>query len=730
MRMNIPQPAVSVIIPCFNLGATLDEAVDSVLNQTFQNFEIVIVNDGSTDSQTNSLLKNYRRPKTKIITTENHGLAHARRTAIRNSTGKYILPLDADDKISSEYLSMAVQILESNDNAIIVYCDAEYFGDESGRMELPEFSLNTMLFRNLIFCAAFFRRADYEKTRGYGHLPYAHEDWDLWLSLLELRPGGEVHKIPGTHFHYRKRADSMLGSMTEAEHRRSRLQIFLNHLELYERYGIEPIGLQADLQEYKQRYETLERQYAALDSKYREVRDSDEYRFGRAIHKPWAAILAAAVCRKFELLKRFVLGDDRGWIKAYPNPVRPRSDSRLQKAVVYWGVGKANAVEIHVDAPDGPLFVRAAQPGCAVTGKWVRCGTVFYLQDISGGLPLTASNTLAVESIGTRPDSIPARTGRTLKRALNAARSQRGSSGLILMYHRVQKLSDPWGLNVRPEYFAEHLEVIRRYGRPWPLGRAVHALQQGALPPRTIVITFDDGYRDNLLSAKPLLEQHDIPATLFLTTGSIEGKSEFWWDELERILLQTETLPRTLQLMMRQVAGQWELSDASSSRLRLYYELHERLQPLTHNGRQDIMNQLRLWAGVNSAVRESHQCLSREDVIELHRGGLFEIGSHTVTHPLLTSLPAESQRTEIQDGKSELENILGHEVTGFAYPYGQCTTETLELVRAAGFLCGCSVASAIVAPDADPFNLPRVKVEDWDGERFGRWLSDWFKQSA
>src|SRR5437879_507126 len=101
--MDNSQPVVSVIIPCFNQGATLDEAVASVLNQTFTDFEIVIVNDGSTDPFTSELLANYHRPRTRVITTANGGLAAARNTAIRNSRGKYILPLDADDRIAPEY---------------------------------------------------------------------------------------------------------------------------------------------------------------------------------------------------------------------------------------------------------------------------------------------------------------------------------------------------------------------------------------------------------------------------------------------------------------------------------------------------------------------------------------------------------------------------------------------------------------------------------------------------
>jgi glycosyltransferase involved in cell wall biosynthesis len=226
--MSSLQPAVSVVIPCFNQGATLDEAVDSVLAQTFTDFEIVIVNDGSTDSFTNELLARYHRPKTRVVATSNQGLGPARNTAIRHSTGKYILPLDADDKIGREYLELAVRILEANPDVIIVHCNVDRFGAETGLVELQEFSRKIMMFRNLIFCCAFFRRSDYDASPGYRTNVHAYEDWDMWLSLLDLRPDSRVLKIPLTLFHYRVQPSSMLNSMSEAMRRRSRTNLYLN----------------------------------------------------------------------------------------------------------------------------------------------------------------------------------------------------------------------------------------------------------------------------------------------------------------------------------------------------------------------------------------------------------------------------------------------------------------------------------------------------------------------
>src|ERR1700736_2112376 len=119
--LAIPPPRVSVVIPCFNLGEYVDEAVDSVLCQTLQDLEIVIVNDGSTDPHTNAKLAGYSKPRTRVIQTENQGLAAARNVGIADSRGDYILPLDADDRIAPTFLEKTAAVLDQHPEIGIVY---------------------------------------------------------------------------------------------------------------------------------------------------------------------------------------------------------------------------------------------------------------------------------------------------------------------------------------------------------------------------------------------------------------------------------------------------------------------------------------------------------------------------------------------------------------------------------------------------------------------------------
>ncbi len=197
------QELVSVVIPCYNHGHFVNEAVDSVLAQTYENIEIIVVNDGSTDTFTNAYLKDFSKPKTRVLTTKNQGLPSARNNGIKEAKGKYILPLDADDKIAVNYIEKAVNFFEEDENVGIVYGKTELFGDQQGVWNLPKYSLEEMLIRNLIVPASMFKKADWEEIGGYNkNMIYGFEDHDFWLSIIEK--GKEVRFIEEVMFYYRK----------------------------------------------------------------------------------------------------------------------------------------------------------------------------------------------------------------------------------------------------------------------------------------------------------------------------------------------------------------------------------------------------------------------------------------------------------------------------------------------------------------------------------------------
>lgn len=223
---------VSVIIPCYNQGHFLEESLNSVATQTFQDFEIIVVNDGSTDKSSQHILKNLDREKVRVIHQENMGLAGARNTGIEHGRGEYVLPLDADDRIEPEYLEKAVQILDSMPKVGIVYCRAQLFGAVETEWQLPDYSLQEMLKENLIFCSALFRRSDWKSVGGYDTgMVYGWEDYEFWLSLIER--GREVYRLPDILFCYRVASDSMVRSKEKWQKIAMFKRIYQRHTALF-----------------------------------------------------------------------------------------------------------------------------------------------------------------------------------------------------------------------------------------------------------------------------------------------------------------------------------------------------------------------------------------------------------------------------------------------------------------------------------------------------------------
>lgn len=225
-------PGVSVIIPCYNQGHYLAESIASVLASSLDDYEIVVVDDGSTDGETCRILDHLDYPRTRLLRTANGGLAAARNNGIAEARGRYILPLDADDRIAPTYLEKGAAILDERPAVGIVYSRGELFGARSGPIEAPSYSLGRMLFSNLIFSCALFRRADWEACGGYDPgMVHGCEDWDFWLSLITM--GRQVVRLPEVLFYYRIREDSMNRAMDRQKRLAMHRRIMENHPGLF-----------------------------------------------------------------------------------------------------------------------------------------------------------------------------------------------------------------------------------------------------------------------------------------------------------------------------------------------------------------------------------------------------------------------------------------------------------------------------------------------------------------
>jgi len=224
---------VSVIIPCHNHGIYINEAIESVRAQTYPEWEIIVVDDGSTDSQTDTVLRQLACERISIVRCPHRGPASARNTGIAQSRGNYILPLDADDQVFPTYLEKAVRILDQQPDVGIVYSRAEFFGKQTGPWLLPPFTLPDSIFEPSIFACAFFRKADWIATGGYDEtLTRGYEDHDFWLSIIES--GRRVVQIPEVLFRYRRTPGSFSQSLTLDERITAFTHVYRNHKQLFE----------------------------------------------------------------------------------------------------------------------------------------------------------------------------------------------------------------------------------------------------------------------------------------------------------------------------------------------------------------------------------------------------------------------------------------------------------------------------------------------------------------
>ena len=267
------------------------------------------------------------------------------------------------------------------------------------------------------------------------------------------------------------------------------------------------------------------------------------------------------------------------------------------------------------------------------------------------------------------------------------AREERGCA-VVLMYHSIShRRPDRFNICVDPDLFAEQLQLLHDRFRVVSLGELRSALVGEEPLTRTVAITFDDGYRDNLLVAKPLLEQHGLPATVFVATGFVGSGRDFWWDELDAV--------------------------CASGGLPLW-PLWEELCSLSHQERLERLDAL--WASTDATRPESSSTLDRGELERLAAGEFIGLGAHTVSHPHLSKLPGPQQRQEIEESAAYLTELVGRPVREFCYPHGDLSSETVALVESAGFETACTTRSAPVTRETSPLELPRIPVMNWDAK--------------
>lgn len=312
--------------------------------------------------------------------------------------------------------------------------------------------------------------------------------------------------------------------------------------------------------------------------------------------------------------------------------------------------------------------------------------------------------------------------------------------GGILMYHRIcQESCDPWAITVPPADFADQLAVLAEARAVVDL--AAFASEAAYTRNGTrLAVTFDDGYVDNLEAALPILERYEIPATLFVVGDAIGRRREFWWDALQRAILESGPLPSELVFEFGTgphvysvvaesadlVDHRWRADESPprTPRQRLFSQLWGAIVVLEPAEQDAAVDHLLSWAGQSLTPPPDRLPVDAEQFAALVSHPLVTIGNHTLQHLSLPHLRPEQQCAQVIDCQRKLQELIGRAPDRFSYPFGRYAEPTRAVLQELGIATACtSVPEPAVAGD-DPLALPRLQATAMDGDQFARWLRE------
>lgn len=287
---------------------------------------------------------------------------------------------------------------------------------------------------------------------------------------------------------------------------------------------------------------------------------------------------------------------------------------------------------------------------------------------------------------------------------------------VILTYHRILPEPDPYLADVVDRAtFAWQMSVLNKYYQVLPLTEAVDKLYSGNLPSGAIAVTFDDGYADNYHTALPILKQYNIPATIFVATGFLDG-GIMWNDQL------IESIRNAQQdsLDLSEVGlGRYSL-ECEADRIQTVHAILENIKYMDFARRSDFAAQIQQQLAANIPT---DLMLTSEQVKQLSQQGV-EIGGHTDLHPILSNLSDAQAEQEIASGREKLHAITGKAVQVFAYPNGRYRQDfgdrDIDIVRKLGFTSAVSTAWGSATSASNRWKLPRGL--SWDKTPLRFWM--------
>lgn len=292
---------------------------------------------------------------------------------------------------------------------------------------------------------------------------------------------------------------------------------------------------------------------------------------------------------------------------------------------------------------------------------------------------------------------------------------------LTLYYHRVTEYNRDINLiAVTPNNFREQMKWLKDN---YLIVRAEDDWEE--LPRDAVCITLDDGYIDNLVFAAPILEELQIPATIFVSTQGMRNIEQVWWNELENMLLEEGDYPEEFHLNDEYFECTWK-TDSPEKRKNCYVALHFLMKNyFEFNKRENVLEQLEQWSGrktLRNYIVDVKQCESLSSFDNI------TIGAHTVTHPSLKTLSPKKQEYEIKESIKDIERVISHRVKLFSYPFGypdvDYDEEAICILKNTGIMKAFTTGYALWKPGCSEFEIPRLVARDWDLKEFINYIGE------
>ncbi len=294
----------------------------------------------------------------------------------------------------------------------------------------------------------------------------------------------------------------------------------------------------------------------------------------------------------------------------------------------------------------------------------------------------------------------------------------------ILYYHRINELTTDYNLtNVKPSHFEEQMDVVVNN---YEVVSTADLLSGCAFKSdkNAVVVTFDDGYKDILYNAGPIMESFGIPFTCFITTENISTNSENWTDLISRIVFEPEIYHEECELVIDGERNVYRV-DCIEDRVKFYRLLQKICGSCLRDGRRETLAYLMKWAGISSGARSAFGIMDEKEICGIKDiGGI--IGAHTVSHSYFSALSDDDILWEINESKKMLERIIGGDVFAFSYPFGDAPKKVRAMLEASGYSVAMTSKIGFVTKQSDLMYLPRVNVRDYSKDDFEKYLAHIF----